>query len=159
MREQPAERIHKNGLKVWRITGVIVSVITVFIAIGFFVLSYFTAFPYWIAIVFLIAMLLLAWLDIVWIPNIRWERWRYEVTDDEIDLQHGIWWIQRTLIPMVRVQHVDTEQGPLLRKYDLATIKISTAAGVEEIPALLTADAEALRDQIAALAKVNENEY
>ena len=29
---------------------------------------------------------------------------------------------------MVRVQHVDTEQGPILRKYDLSSITISTAA-------------------------------
>lgn len=159
MREQPSEKIHENALKVWRITGSIVTAITLLAAIGLFVISYFTAFPWWIPVLFLLLMIFMGWLDIIWIPNIRWLRWRYEVTEDEIDLQHGIWWIQRTLIPMVRVQHVDTEQGPLLRKYNLATVKISTAAGTEEIPALLTQDAEALRDQIAALAKVNENEY
>ena len=30
--------------------------------------------------------------------------------------------VKRTLIPMVRVQHVDTAQGPILRKYNLAGI-------------------------------------
>ena len=43
---------------------------------------------------------------------------------------------------MVRVQHVDTEQGPILKKYDLATITISSAATTHTIPALITAEAD-----------------
>ena len=64
-------------------------------------------------------------------------RWRYEVRESEIELQHGIFIVKRTLIPMVRVQHVDTSQGPILRKYDLAEITISTAATNHTIPALV----------------------
>ena len=37
---------------------------------------------------------------------------------------------------MIRVQHVDTEQGPILKNYNLANISISSAATVHTIPML-----------------------
>ena len=59
---------------------------------------------------------------------------------------------------MVRVQHVDTEQGPLLRKYNLATVSISTAATVHQIPALDVEEAEEMRHAISSLARVAEDD-
>lgn len=85
---------------------------------------------------------------------IRYRQYRYEVNENEIYIQSGIIFITRTVIPMVRVQHVDTEQGPFLRKEGLATVRIATAAGGGEIPALTEEDANDLRDQISVLARV-----
>ncbi|WP_145453348.1 PH domain-containing protein, partial [Staphylococcus epidermidis] len=62
------------------------------------------------------------------------------------------------LVPMVRVQHVDTSQGPILKKYDLATVSISTAATVHEIPTVDIQEAEELRRSISALARVAEDD-
>jgi membrane protein YdbS with pleckstrin-like domain len=59
---------------------------------------------------------------------------------------------------MVRVQHVDTQQGPILRKYDLASITISTAATNHTIPALITSEADELRSRISTLARVAEDD-
>ncbi len=95
---------------------------------------------------------------VIIIPPIRWKRWRYDVLTDEIDLMHGVFIVKRTLIPMTRVQHVDTEQGPLLRKYKLAVVSISTAATVHRIPSLTIEVADELRDRIAELATVAEDE-
>lgn len=86
-------------------------------------------------------------------PNIRLKIWRYEVHENELDLQHGLFTVTRVLVPMVRVQHVDTSQGPILRKYNLATVTISTAATVHEIPALEMEEADQLRDYISKLAR------
>lgn len=52
------------------------------------------------------------------------------------------------------MQHVDTHQGPILRKYKLATVTVSTAATVHEIPALDLEEAEELRFFISNLARV-----
>jgi membrane protein YdbS with pleckstrin-like domain len=87
------------------------------------------------------------------IPELRWSRWRYEVRDEEIDLRHGTVRITRTLVPMLRVQHVDTTRGPLDQLLGLATVVIHTAAGTTTIPALEERDAGELRDRIAALAR------
>lgn len=88
---------------------------------------------------------------------IRYVRWRWEVTDDEVRLQHGLFVIQRTVIPMVRVQHVDTSQGPIMRAFDLSEVRVWTAAGSHAIPALSEAEASKLRDRIAVLARVSDD--
>jgi membrane protein YdbS with pleckstrin-like domain len=92
-------------------------------------------------------------LGVVIVPELRWARWRYEVRDAEIDLRHGTVRITRTLVPMLRVQHVDTTRGPLDQLLGLATVVVHTAAGTTTIPALETAEAGQLRDRIAALAR------
>jgi membrane protein YdbS with pleckstrin-like domain len=90
---------------------------------------------------------------VIAVPELRWSRWRYEVRDEEIDLRHGTVTITRTLIPMLRVQHVDTTRGPLDQLLGLATVVVHTAAGRTTIPALDDEYAGRLRDQIATLAR------
>ena len=87
------------------------------------------------------------------VPELRWSRWRYEIRDEEIDLRHGTLRITRTLVPMLRVQHVDTTQGPIDQALGLATVVVHTAAGATTIPALEEAHAARLRDHIATLAR------
>jgi membrane protein YdbS with pleckstrin-like domain len=58
---------------------------------------------------------------------------------------------------MSRIQHVDTERGPIQRRYGLSTVKFFTAAGAMEIPQLSAGRADEVRDQIAALAKVHDD--
>lgn len=111
----PAKRISKRGLKVWRMMGVIFSLIAWAIAIGVGVAAYFLDWPVWIVVVTGL-LALIETVSAVWIiPSIRWKRWRYEVNEHELELQHGVIFVHRTLVPMVRVQHVDTSQGPLLK--------------------------------------------
>lgn len=59
---------------------------------------------------------------------------------------------------MIRVQHVDTNQGPILKKYGLATVEISTAATIHKIPALELAEAEELRYYIGKLTRVADED-
>ena len=68
------------------------------------------------------------------VPELRWSRWRYEIRDEEIDLRHGTITVTRTLIPMLRVQHVDTTRGPLDQLLGLATVVVHTAAGGRRSP-------------------------
>ncbi|WP_442857377.1 PH domain-containing protein [Bacillus sp. FJAT-42315] len=110
--------------------------------------------PLWVIGVLILAGVLMLFLFVYLLPKLRWNRWRYEVREQEIELQHGVMITRRTLIPMIRVQHVDTEQGPVLRKYGLAGIKISTAATVHEIPAVEMEEAEEMRKMISNLARV-----
>ncbi|MCL9971509.1 PH domain-containing protein [Anoxybacillus kestanbolensis] len=69
----------------------------------------------------------------------------YVICDQEIELEHGVWIRKRTLIPLRCVQHVDVKQGPLARKYKLASLYIYTAAMAHEIPFLDEQEAEKLR--------------
>lgn len=87
------------------------------------------------------------------VPELRWRRWRYEVRDDEVDIRRGLFTVTRTLVPMQRVQHVDTRRGVLDQQLGLATVVLHTAAGTTSIPALQTGEASALRDRIARLTR------
>ena len=87
------------------------------------------------------------------IPLVRWRTWRYEVRDEEIDLLRGALAVRRTLIPMTRVQHVDTQRTPLSDVFQLRSVTVHTAAGSHSVPALRPGDAAAIRDRIAQLAR------
>ena len=87
------------------------------------------------------------------VPSLRWRRWRWEVRPDAIDLRRGTFTIRRTLVPMPRVQHVDTTRGVVEQALDLATVVVHTAAGSHQIPLLRVADASEVRDRIADLAR------
>jgi uncharacterized protein len=91
------------------------------------------------------------------VPPLRWRRWRYDVREDEIDLRAGLWTVRRTLVPIRRVQHVDTESGLLQTFFDLATVTFHTAAGATEIPALKRAEAERVRSRVAELARTRDD--
>ena len=113
--------------------------------------------PLALALAFGVAVLAVAALVVWTVPELLWRHWRYEIGDTEVDLQHGWLTVTRTLIPLTRVQHVDTRRGPLQRRFGLASVVLFTAAGASEIPALADAVADAARDRIAALANVQED--
>lgn len=91
------------------------------------------------------------------VPELRWRRWRYAIRPEEIDIQHGTFAVVRTLVPMRRVQHVDSRLGVLERLFGLATVVFHTAAGKHEIPALEELEAAAVRDRIAELTRTADD--
>ena len=84
------------------------------------------------------------------LSKIRWQRWHYEINEQEIDLLRGIIVKKRTLIPMNRIQHVDNRQGPIYKAFKLSSVSVSTAATTHEIPALDDETAEQVRHNISA---------
>ena len=110
----------------------------------------------WVVILPFVVTILVAVVSALILPDLTWSHWRYEVGEDEVDLQHGVWTVTRTLVPMARIQHVDTRRGPLERRFGLASVVLHTAAGASEIPALADPVAEAVRDRIALLANTRE---
>lgn len=111
MREQPNIKIATDAIKAWQLTAHIYTLIFLLITIGAIaVYIIFDFLPIWI--IFIIAGLtIVEWIITAWIiPKLRWRRWRYQVYDQEIYIQHGILIVTRTIVPMIRVQHVDTQQ-------------------------------------------------
>lgn len=155
---EPQKRISERALTVWKITGIIYVFLSILIGIGASIAIFFFHYPLWIIFIIIVGIIIIGYFLTFIIPKLRWQRWRYEVREQEIELQRGILIKKRTLIPMIRVQHVDTIQGPLLKKYRLSTISISTAATTHEIPALDENEADELRISIAKLARVAEED-
>lgn len=158
MRQPPINTIADDAVKAWKITALIyISILWLITAAGF-VLSIIFELPLWYTVIAVLVSGIFHYFFANLLPEVRWKRWRYEIFEQEIYIQHGILIVSRTLVPMIRVQHVDTKQGPILKKYQLASVTISTAATTHEIPALLVEDASSLRDRISALARVDEDD-
>lgn len=158
--DQPKEKIDSKALKVWSLNGLINGSILLSVALAIFFFtreatSNFPSYIGWGSLLFAIVYLIL---EIFFVPRLKMRYWRYEIRENEIDIQHGILIIKRTLIPMVRVQHVDTEHGPILRHYGLATLRVSTAASNFHIPALRKDIADSLRGEISTLAQVSDED-
>ncbi|AWE08921.1 hypothetical protein DCE79_16950 [Lysinibacillus sp. 2017] len=158
MREQPKYQLPKKAQIVWRLYGIIQTIILAIVAAGVVFVTKRFDWPEWIMWVSIGVVILSIICSIVIFPSIRWKIWRYEVREQEIEIQSGLFVVTRTLIPMVRVQHVDTEQGPILKKYNIANISISSAATVHTIPMLELEEADLLRMKISELARVAEED-
>ncbi|MBY7142381.1 PH domain-containing protein [Virgibacillus sp. NKC19-3] len=158
MRQPPVNMIARDAIKAWKITAAIYVAVLWLATLAIAIISYHYTLSYWFVSIAILISGLSTYLAVFLFPEIRWRRWRYEVFDQEIYIQHGILIVSRTLVPMIRVQHVDTKQGPILRNFRLASVTISTAATTHEIPALLEEDASELRDRISALARVDEDD-
>ena len=86
--------------------------------------------PLWTIPVMLVGWLALTVL-MVWaawrMPRLEYEYTRYQVRPDGIEICKGVFWRSATAVPRSRVQHIDVSQGPLQRKYGLATLTVYTA--------------------------------
>lgn len=152
MKGEPQGRLDPKARSLWRGLGALQSV-PLLAAGGFasYVLVRWSGAPVYLAVLPALAALLLSVVLVFVGPSLLWQRWRYEIRPREVDLQRGFISVTRTLVPMARVQHVDTRQGPLQRRYGLSTVVFYTAAGANEIPQLATSTAAEVRDRIAEL--------
>src|SRR5918992_3643276 len=139
-------------MTLWRITGAL-NMLPLLVGAGFaaLALSRSGGVSLLFEVLPVLAVLALAGVVVGVVPGLRWRRGRYEIRPDEVDLQRGIFWISRTLVPLARIQHVDTRQGPLQRRFGLSTVVFYTAAGPNQIPHLSTPVAAEVRDRIAEL--------
>ncbi|SDH05789.1 hypothetical protein SAMN05192534_101473 [Alteribacillus persepolensis] len=153
----PTQRISKKALAVWKLKGILVTGMFFLITISLYSVYLWMNFSIYLAgSAGVLTVLTGVWT--IWVlPQLRWRIWRYEVHEKEMELLRGVFIKRHTLIPMTRIQHVDTEQGPIYKRYGLTAVTISTAAGIHEIPALSEEVGGRLRDQIAYLAGMEEN--
>ena len=151
-------QVSRKGLKVWRISALIQFFIYFILSIIIGAILYKNDLN-WQYNLITVALLLVYFILFVYLfPKIKWHRLRYEVREAEIEIQRGLFIVKRTLIPMVRVQHVDTTQGPLLRMHGVADLTISTAATVHIIPAIAMDEADELRRRISTLARMAKDD-
>lgn len=84
-----------------------------------------------------------------------YRRWTYQIRADAIYLERGVVTHVRTLIPYVRIQHVDTSRSPIERTLGLSTLVVYTAGsrGADvSIPGLRPDQARDLQRRVKELA-------
>ena len=83
----------------------------------------------------------------------RVRAWGYCERDDDLLVRRGVAFTRLSVVPYGRMQFVDVTAGPVERTFGLATVRMHTAAAASDarIPGLNEAEANHLRDQLAAL--------
>lgn len=83
----------------------------------------------------------------------RYESWGYAEREDDLLVRRGVLVKRLSVVPYGRMQYVDVTAGPVDRVFRLSTVQLHTAAAATDarIPGLDAAEAERLRDQLAAL--------
>lgn len=158
MENGPRHKLPAEAISVWRISDGLRSLLLWLLPLGYYAVYPEMQWPFWGIYALAILVVVNTVLRVAWIPDLRWRHWRYDVDQHEVDLKHGVFVVSRTLVPIRRVQHVDTRQDPLQRYYGLAGVRIYTAATVHEIPALMEQEAETVRDQISELARIADED-
>ncbi len=161
MRALPSGRLDKRVIASWRVsrslwTGLISLVVIAAATEGSILFQGEVSWAWVLAAVGFSALVVFVFVVVV--PQIRYLTWRYEVTDDEVDIFKGVIVHTRIIIPLVRVQHVNTSQGPILRAFGLASVSVATAAGAQEIQGLSVEEADKLRDRVAVLARLAQED-
>lgn len=88
---------------------------------------------------------------VVTIPARRAARWGFRIGEDELRVAHG--WLFRTdtIVPFVRVQHIDVGQGPVERWFGLSHLVVHTSGthnSMVMLPGLPADLAAAMRETI-----------
>ncbi|SEQ23993.1 PH domain-containing protein [Natrinema salaciae] len=87
--------------------------------------------------------------------------WRFELQADALYLERGVVTLVETAVPFVRVQHVDTQFGPVERLLGLSSVVVYTAGSRNadvRIPGLTPDRARSLQDTLRELAVESEAE-
>ena len=98
-------------------------------------------------------VLVIALALIIRVPSTRYNARGYQISADRLRVVRGLLFRSDSVVPFGRVQHIDLDQGPLERMYDLATLTVHTAGNHNSkvaLPGLANADALAMREAIRA---------
>lgn len=90
-------------------------------------------------------------LAVVIIPARKYRRVGYTVSEHTIRIVRGYLFHIDTIVPFVRVQHIDVARGPIERAFGIASLVVHTAGthnSVVTLPGLAPATAAAIRDTI-----------
>ena len=82
---------------------------------------------------------------------------RLKLDEDRLRVERGYLFYSDTVVPLGPVQHIDVDQGPIMRRYDLATLTVHTAGNhgaSVSLPGLRHDDAVAMREAIREYIKV-----
>jgi membrane protein YdbS with pleckstrin-like domain len=85
------------------------------------------------------------------LPSRKYARWGYAMMEDRLRIARGYLFHVDTIVPFVRVQHIDVGQGPVERAFGLSHLVVHTAGthnSTVTLPGLTSADAAAMRDTI-----------
>lgn len=127
----PANLVSSRAVAYWRVQGAGLVIAGVLVAAAV-VVAATVALPagWWTPLLWVAAVLCvlvpLPWL--VLLPQLSYKVYRWEVTDIAVHVRYGKLSRTEELVPLSRVQIVDSFQDPVMRYFDLRTVTLRTAS-------------------------------
>lgn len=153
---EPTRLVSPKALRLWRTSALVIAIPLWLLGVVALVLAAVGVVDRWGWLLGVAGVLLLLgplpWITVI--PRVRFAVHRWEITDLALYVRHG--WLVRTdeIVPLSRIQTVDSAQGPLMRLYGLRTVTVKTAsaAGTVQVAFL---DAETAHATVATLVAVS----
>lgn len=146
MTEESWNKLDINAIPARREEGIMaLGIYLVINIVIYFVLRFFD-WPIWLLGITVAFMVLSIPYELIFAPKWKYEVTRYRIDESNIQIKQGKFFQKRILIPMGKVQHIELEQGPIVKRHQLMTVTISTAAGNHQI----TSIAEDIAEKICA---------
>ena len=123
--------VHSRYVSLQRISSwLVTALVSSFSMVGLFIVGV-VARPSLIVALSIFALWLLvcsalAVLSHVW-PVLEHRHLSYRLSEQGIQIRRGVLWRQAITVPRNRIQHTDVSQGPLERRFGLATLLVHTA--------------------------------
>ena len=122
------EKLSKRALYCMYMAGMITGAVVLAI-IG--AVDYFWIFPEdltagkWISLVLAVLIIL----DVAVSPYFRYNRYRYSINDECIDIIEGYLFVKRNIVPIERLHKLQTKKGPVDQMFGVAKVVVTTGGG------------------------------
>lgn len=101
--------INPDMVKVWKIRAVIEEGIGILVILAYLFLMIKFDWWAWILYVMIGLTVVFAPFSYFLFPKLRQRYYSYQLNEEELEIQHGLFVVKRVLVPMIRVQHVTIE--------------------------------------------------
>ena len=105
----PQRRLGRTARTLWRLEGLATTAtaaVAAAVAASLVGRGWFSALAWAAVVLVAVAVIGVA-------PELRWRRWRWDVGEDDVEIRSGTLTVRHTIVPLRRVQHVDTQRGIL----------------------------------------------
>ncbi|SUK12336.1 membrane spanning protein [Staphylococcus agnetis] len=151
--------MHKQGLKVMYIKGMLYSCLVIVLASGYIATAYllkWESLKVFLIISITITLLAMVYL-IVFAPKYRFIIFKYNYDANKIYIQKGLVFLKQTHVPLYRIQNVEIEEGWIMRRYHLANILMHTAGGLVSVKLIHKDEAQKLNAFIRQHGMIDES--
>ncbi len=81
-------------------------------------------------------------------PIFRYRRYRYILTEEEVQVKKGYIFLSHIIVPISRLHKITVEAGPIDRMFGLASVEVTTAGGDVTIKFLEREKAEMIAERL-----------
>ncbi|MEM4141259.1 MAG: PH domain-containing protein [Nitrososphaeria archaeon] len=115
---KPSPRL-KNLYYTYFISAVVLCVLTWYVPVLIFA-------PIEVVVGIIVPLIIILAFTAYWIPK-YYNSISYILTENEIIWRRGVWFKNTGIVPYNRITNIDVTQGPISRKYGIASLSIQTA--------------------------------